>query len=344
MRQSLKYLAVFLIGLASVSNLSAGNPDRVGSAGADQLLINPWVKSSGWGGANSASVMGLESLYGNVAGLAFVDKTELIFARTSWIADIPINSFGFAQRMNESSVLALAITSISIADIDRTTELLPDGGIGTYTISATNLNLGYSKTFSNSIYGGFAVIAIIEGTSDVSASGIALDAGIQYVTGSQDHVKFGIALKNVGPTMVYGGDGLSFRGIAPDEEYTMTLDQRSDNFELPSLLNIGLSYDLVTVLPEDHRLSTAATFTSNSFKNDQYRLGLEYSFRELVSLRGGYNLESGNDETSTAISGPSAGFSVNLPLSSESDLGVDYSFRQSESFGLLHSIGFRINL
>jgi hypothetical protein len=339
MRQSLKYLAVFLIGLASVSNLSAGNPDRVGSAGADQLLINPWVKSSGWGGANSASVMGLESLYGNVAGLAFVDKTELIFARTSWIADIPINSFGFAQRMNESSVLALAITSISIADIDRTTELLPDGGIGTYTISATNLNLGYSKTFSNSIYGGFAVKAIIEGTSDVSASGIALDAGIQYVTGSQDHVKFGIALKNVGPTMVYGGDGLSFRGIAPDEEYTMTLNQRSDNFELPSLLNIGLSYDLVTVLPEDHRLSTAATFTSNSFKNDQYRLGLEYSFRELVSLRGGYNLESGNDETSTAISGPSAGFSVNLPLSSESDLGVDYSFRQSESFGLLHETG-----
>jgi hypothetical protein len=344
MRQSLKCLAVFLIGLASVSNLSAGNPDRVGSAGADQLLINPWVKSSGWGGANSASVMGLESLYGNVAGLAFVDKTELIFARTSWIADIPINSFGFAQRMSESSVLALAITSISIADIIRTTELLPDGGIGTYTISATNLNLGYAKTFSNSIYGGFAVKAIVEGTTDVTASGIALDAGIQYVTGSENHVKFGIALKNVGPTMVFNGDGLSFRGIAPDEEYTMTLNQRSDNFELPSLLNIGLTYDLAPVLPEDHRLTTAVTFTSNSFKNDQYRLGLEYSFRELVTLRGGYNLESGADENSTAISGPSAGFSVNLPLSEGTDFGVDYSFRQSDSFGLLHSIGFRIDL
>lgn len=345
MRQSLKCLAVFLIGLASVSNLSAGNPDRVGSAGADQLLINPWVKSSGWGGANSASVMGLESLYGNVAGLAFVDKTELIFARTSWIADIPINSFGFAQRMSESSVLALAITSISIADIDRTTELLPDGGLGTYNISATNLNLGYSKTFSNSIYGGFAIKAIVEGTTDVTASGIALDAGIQYVTGSKKHVKFGIALKNVGPTMVYGGDGLSFRGNAPDgDDYSMTINQRSDNFELPSLLNIGLSYDFATVLPENHRLSSAATFTSNSFKNDQYRLGLEYSFRELITLRGGYNLESGGDETSTAISGPSAGFSVNLPLSKESDFGVDYSFRQSDSFGLLHSIGFRIDL
>ena len=107
MRQSLKYLAVFLIGLASVSNLSAGNPDRVGSAGADQLLINPWVKSSAWGGANSASVMGLESLYGNVAGLAFVDKTELIFARTSWIADIPNLSSLFLYLRDNTELLRM---------------------------------------------------------------------------------------------------------------------------------------------------------------------------------------------------------------------------------------------
>ena len=32
----------------------AGNPDRVGSAGASQLLINPWARSSGLGGANIA--------------------------------------------------------------------------------------------------------------------------------------------------------------------------------------------------------------------------------------------------------------------------------------------------
>ena len=344
MRRSLKYLAVFLIGLTSMNDLSAGNPDRVGSAGADQLLINPWVRSSGWGGANPASITGLESLYGNVAGLAFVDRTELIFARTSWIADIPINSFGFSQRMSESSVLAIGITSISLADIVRTNELLPDGGIGTFTISATNLNLGYAKTFSNSIYGGFAIKTIIEGTTDVTASGIALDAGIQYVTGSEDHVNFGIALKNVGPTMVFNGDGLSFRGIAPDEEYTMTLNQRSDNFELPSLLNIGFSYDFATLLPEMHRVTTAATFTSNSFRNDQYRFGLEYSFRELVSLRGGYILESLDDEETTALSGPSAGFTVELPLNDNTDFGVDYSMRQSQTFGLFHSIGVRIDL
>ena len=318
MIRTLKCFGILLLAMLMTINLSAGNPDRVGSAGASQLLINPWARSSGWGGANIASVNGLESLYGNVAGLSHTEKTEIIFSRTSWIADIPINAFGFSQRLNESSVLALAISSISLADIVRTTELLPDGGLGTYTISATNVNVAYSKTFSNSIYGGFVFKTIFEGTSDVSAGGVALDAGIQYITGKSDHIKFGIALKNIGPTMVY-------------------------DFELPSLLNIGVAYDL-PMLPENHRLSTAGTFTSNSFKNDQFRVGLEYSFKELVMIRGGYVYENEISEGSVDLTGPTAGFTVELPLTGQTTFGLDYSLRPSEHFGLLNTIGVRIDL
>ena len=339
----LKYFWILLLIFTFSVNLFAGNPDRVGSAGASQLLINPWSRTSGLGSSNIASVRGLESLYGNVAGLAFTENTELIFSRTSWIADIPINSFGFSQRMSESSVLAVAISSMSLSDIMITTELLPDGGIGTYSISLTNVNIGYSKAFSNSIYGGFVMKAIVEGTSDVTASGIALDAGIQYMTGENDHIKFGIALKNVGPTMMFAGDGISFRGNAPDGEYTMTLEQRTNSFELPSLLNIGLSYDIPFSL-ENHRVTSSGTFTSNSFQNDQYRFGLEYSFKEMVSIRGGYVYEDGISDGSTDFTGPSAGFTVELPLSGETTFGVDYSLRSADHFGLLNTIGVRIDL
>lgn len=343
MIRTLKYFGIVMFSTLLCASATAGNPDRVGTAGASQLLINPWARSSGWGGANIASVSGLESIYGNVAGLAFTDKTELIFSRSSWIADIPINSFGFSQRLNETSVLGLSVTSISIAEIMRTTELLPDGGLGTYTISATNINLAYSKAFSNSIYGGFVFKAIVEGTSDVTAGGIALDAGIQYVTGNSDHIKFGIALKNVGPTLLYSGDGFSFRGDAPLGDYEMTLEQRTDAFELPSLLNIGLTYDF-PMLPEDHRLSTAGTFTSNSFKNDQFRLGLEYAFKELVMVRGGYVYEDEISNGSVDLTGPTAGFTVELPLSGETTFGLDYSLRLADHFGLLNTIGVRIDL
>ena len=115
MIRSLKYFGVLLLACAFTTNLSAGNPDRVGSAGASQLLINPWARSSGWGGSNIASVRGLESLYGNVAGLAFTDKTELIFSRSSWIADVPINSFGFSQLRTKQIDIAFHLhTRLSI--------------------------------------------------------------------------------------------------------------------------------------------------------------------------------------------------------------------------------------
>ena len=44
----------------------AGNEQRAGQAGASELLINPWARASGWGGANIAGVRGLEGIYSNV--------------------------------------------------------------------------------------------------------------------------------------------------------------------------------------------------------------------------------------------------------------------------------------
>ena len=65
--------------------LLAGNEDRVGSAGASELLINPWARSSAWGDAGMSCVNGIEATFMNVAGLAFTDKTELVFNRTNWL-------------------------------------------------------------------------------------------------------------------------------------------------------------------------------------------------------------------------------------------------------------------
>ena len=62
MKRTLKYFGIVFFSSLLCTNATAGNPDRVGSAGASQLLINPWARSSGWGGANIASVRGLESI------------------------------------------------------------------------------------------------------------------------------------------------------------------------------------------------------------------------------------------------------------------------------------------
>ena len=94
--------------LVSFSQSFGGNPQRAGQAGASELLINPWARSSGLAGSNVASIRGLEGIYSNVAGLAFTQKTELIFSQTSWLqygskmfsandAVSSISSFGFSD-------------------------------------------------------------------------------------------------------------------------------------------------------------------------------------------------------------------------------------------------------
>ncbi|NTW32095.1 MAG: PorV/PorQ family protein [Bacteroidetes bacterium] len=342
-------LAILLIAFFPAIRLTAGNEDRSGQAGASELLINPWSRSSGWGNANSASVRGLESLYTNVAGTAFTNKTELIFARTSWLkgSGVNISAFGLSQKVSETGVLCLSIMSMSFGDIPITTVDLPEGGIGTFSPNLMNIGVSYAKAFSNSIYGGIALKIISESISDATAQGVAIDAGIQYVTGEKENIKFGISMKNVGPRMKFTGDGLSFRGFIPGNANQFTVEQRSAEFELPSLINIGAAYDFT--INSNNRLTAAGNFTSNSFTKDQYILGLEYAFKKILMLRAGYAYEKDILKKATrtsALTGPSAGFTVDIPMNKEkgSTFGLDYSFRASNPWQGTHCIGVRINL
>jgi hypothetical protein len=337
-------LTILLTGILIVPLVSfAGNKDRSGQAGASELLINPWARSSGWGGVNIANSTGLESMYTNIAGLAFTQKTELIFSHTQWLkgSDININTFGLAQKVGEAGVLGLSMMSLRFGDLPITKTDLPDGGLGNFTPNYMNINIAYAKAFSNSIYGGFNFKVISESISDVAATGVAIDAGIQYVTGEKENIKFGISLKNIGPTMRFRGDGLSIRSFLPGQESMFTLEHRSADFELPSQLNMGASYRFI--ITDVHSLTLDGAFISNSFYKDQYALGAEYELKNYLMIRGGYVYEDG--ESTTALAGPSAGCSIQVPLNKEkgSIFSIDYSYRATNSFSGSHTIAARLS-
>jgi len=359
----MKKINISLLIVLFSSYLFAGNEDRAGEAGASELLINPWSRSSGLGSSNSASAIGIEAMNLNVAGLAFTRSTELVLSNTRWLegTDINIFSVGLAKRLGETGVLGITISSMDFGEIDITTEESPDGGLGTFDPNYLNIGTAYSKRFSNSISGGVVFRIISENTADVNSRGIALDAGVNYVTGNYDAFKFGITLRNVGPPMKFSGNGLTSRGSEDDDpEKVLSIKRRSNEFELPSMVNIGASYDfyLSPVNEEeessddadkiyaDHRLTASGTFTSNSFTRDQFRGGIEYGFREMFMARFGYVFEtdSGNEElTRTTTSGPSFGATVEVPINKNgSTFGIDYSYRVTRTFDGTNSIGVRL--
>lgn len=366
MKKSFRYIVMSLVVLCGLSapQAFAGNEDRSGQAGAAELLINPWAASSGWGNAGMSFVHGVEAMYGNVAGIAGINKLDLNFTHTSWLvgsnSDMSLSAFGLLARVGESSVLGLSMTSFSLGEIPITTVNNPDPGtLGTYEPKLMNINLAFAKSFTSSISGGFNLKIISESIKDMSGIGVAIDAGIQYVTGPFDNVHFGITLKNIGPTMSFNGDGLSFKAFlqqGASEQFTVI--QRADKFELPTQLSIAAAYDFH--LGEMSRLTVAGNFCSNSFTKDQFIGGLEWSWKEILMLRVGCTYEKGlwsNGESGTGSAiydntecmnvnrGVSAGLSVQIPLSKEEDgmkLAIDYSYRDTYTFNGTHSVGARI--
>jgi hypothetical protein len=347
-----KFIILVALGLClSAESLLAGNPDRQGEAGAVELLLNPWARSAGLHTMNTSFISGAEAMRLNVAGLARANKTEVLIGHTILFSGstMGINALSFAQRVGETGVIGISLVALDFGDIEVTTENTPEGTGATYSPNFFHLGIGYAKTFANKVSVGLLVRMISESTSDLAAFGVALDAGVQYVTGEHDNFKFGISLRNIGSPMKFSGDGLSFRTGNPggDTDFDLTISQRSARYELPSALNIGLSYDFL--MGENVRLTPLFNFTSNSFSKDQIGGGLEFAFREMFMIRAGYKYDMGatvDGLGDNAYTGLAAGASFEVPFKKggESKFAIDYAYRASNPFSGTHNFGIAFKL
>src|SRR5690606_32569024 len=138
---------VFVVAtsLLTASTAFAGNPDRAGSAGGLQLLVNPWVRSNGMAGANMADGTPAESTFLNVGGLAFVEQTEVAFTNVNYLSgsDVSINSVALAQRIGETGAIGVSVTAYNFGDIRRTTTESPDGDGTSFNVNMVNIGLSY---------------------------------------------------------------------------------------------------------------------------------------------------------------------------------------------------------
>lgn len=344
-------ISIITIFLVSASVLFAGNPDRQGEAGAFELLMNPWARSAGLHTMNTSSIMGVEAIRLNPAGISRVQGTEIVLGHTIYLsgADIGMNAAGLAQKMKNGGAFGISIMALDLGEIAVTTEDAPEGTGATFSPNFVNIGFSYAHLFENKISVGATFRAISESTSDLQAFGFAIDAGVQYVSGENDEFKFGISLRNVGTPMAFRGEGLAVQLENPNRElpHNTTFNNRGETFELPSVLNIGLSYDFL--LGGTNKLSVIGNFTSNSFSEDQYGVGAEFTLNERFQLRAGYRLTNQSDQSaidkSPLYTGLAAGVSVLVPFKKDGDsrIGFDYGYRASRApFDGSHSLSVRM--
>ncbi|MBK9733544.1 MAG: PorV/PorQ family protein [Saprospiraceae bacterium] len=340
------YTILFLVFIVSI-DIKAGNPDRQGQAGASELLMNPWGRSAGLHSMSTSSVMGVEAMRINIAGLSRIKKLEIGLSNNRLFSGtgMNLNSLAIASKVGKSGAFGVEFASLDFGQIPVTTVGQPAGTGGSFSPSFFQLGLGYSFTYANKISVGALFRAISESIPSVSAFGYSIDAGVQYVTGPKENFKLGISLRNIGSPMVFGGEGLSTKRANPDPAggviYELTYDARAASFELPSMLNIGVSYDYY--VGEEDFIRGVANFTSNSFSRDQAGVGIEFSFRNTVVIRGAYKKDLGSSDVNNIYTGFAGGASFEVPINSSksNNLGIDYAYRATNPFKGTHNFTLR---
>ena len=338
---SLSLLGAFFL-LLSTAPAQAGDRNRRGGAGAQELLIPFGARTYALGGAVTANMTGIEALFSNPAGLAYTGGTEAMFSRVQYVADIGLNYLGVAQTFGYNT-LGLSVQALTFGDIPITTEDQPEGTGSTFNPTFITVGFSYARIFTDRIAGGVTIKLINESIDRVSASGVAADLGVQYVVG-ETGLRFGVALKNIGPAMRFDGDGFVRFVNLPEQRPDATTNGLKINpasFELPSLMNVGVSYQYR--LAGGAALTAMGNFRSNSFTEDEFQGGLEFNLRDVLYRRGAYAWQQTREDT--WFNGLNFGAGLNLKLATTS-LSVDYSYTGTRYAGLgaVQTISVRLKL
>lgn len=333
-------LIVMLVVLAS-PQIFAGDSDRLGTASGYQALIPVGPKDLAMGGANIAYTSGIEAIHWNPAGVSNLGYQASALASTMSIFNtINVNYLALGFNVGNIGNLAFSIKSFDFGEIPETTEEDMNGTAGrTFSPSFMTIGLTYAKQLTNSIGFGITTKLIHESIPRASANAVAFDLGIQYKgLGGIEGVAFGIAVKNIGSNLQYGGSG--FLNMA-DEDGATYEDFRTREIasaDLPATVEFGLGYTKNVM--EGAEVTFSSVFMNHNYGYDQIKFGGEYLYNDMIALRAGYT-NSIDMPTDAAIHSFSLGAGFNYKVGTTT-IGVDYVFRPAEYFDAENMFALRV--
>src|SRR6267142_386152 len=140
----------------------------------------------------------------------------------------------------------------------------------TSRIPRSIIGLSYGRRMTDRVMLGFTASYINEKIAQTSATGLAMDFGVQYDPGWRG-LRFGFAMKTVGPNMRFSGPDFEQRFILPGDDPSAqphVVRLEPTDFELPSFMQIGVSYELG--IAEKQHATVYGTFQGNNFSTDEY--------------------------------------------------------------------------
>ncbi|MCK4666345.1 PorV/PorQ family protein [Candidatus Dependentiae bacterium] len=305
-----KFRIFFLLLTILAFSSSVFASSDVGTTGAAFLKIDIGARPAGLGDCFVGIADDYNAIQWNPAGLSFLEKGQVAFIRTNWLADTSFNALSFAYPFNFGT-LGFNWTSLNYGSIDGYD--IYGNSTGSFTPTDTAITLSYSKEITKGFSLGLNLKQISSKIESETASTQAFDFGLLYkleIAGNP--FKLGFSVLNMGGEMKFIEEG----------------------DPLPTNYLFGFSY---LILNNDTHSVLGAIDLSKPVDNDfRANLGVEYGFKQMLFIRLGYKA-AGYD-----IEGLAAGFGFHYPLG-KNIFGFDYAFGKMDEINDVHrfSVSFQ---
>jgi len=313
---------------------TAGEFSKVGGAGGQFLKIGVGARATSMAGAFGSIADDLSAVHWNPAGLAKIKTMTAEFSYNQWFSTYSHNFGAIAMPVGPDFTATVSVTNLTSGDIPVTTIERPDGTGSNYKVQDLALALSFSGYLTDQFSFGITAKMVNNSFASLSSSGLAFDIGTLFDTQFMG-IKLGFSIHNLGMTQSYSGSDFLTNRKLWDAMNAAPLDANFNSFSysLPLIFRAGLSSELYK--DEEHSVLGAFDFTTYSDVPEQFSIGAEYVWNDLVSLRGGYVI--GQDQLGLA-----GGFGIKY------DGGVfggrlDYSINPTKSLGLVNRITIGLN-
>ncbi len=351
-----KVLAVLLLGAtcaasqllqaqssSAAQGSSAGQFRKVGAAGGEFLRISVGARANGMGGAFSGVSNDLSALFYNPAGLVDIKGYNANISYSQWFGGYTHNYLAGVMPVAEKYKVGLSITNLSSGDIPITT-LDDENRLGnSYSINDIAIGASFAGFLTEQFSFGVNLKYVQNTIYSMSAPGLFVDIGTLYRFGGY---RVGFAMSNLGPQMQFSGANLNLKADLISQLQYQKLDASllSSPFNVPLIFNAGVACDALSEWfgmyestpdlgasqPRMHRLIVAADFATLSDVPEQFAVGAEYVWNDILALRAGYRY--GQDQFKL-----SGGIGVRY-VGSGFEGAFDYSMQPTSDLGMVNRL------
>jgi hypothetical protein len=308
---------------------------KVGTTAAQFLKIGAGAKPLGMGGAFSAYVGDINSIYWNPAGLSRIYGGEATFNHANWLADTRFDFIAFAFDVGDFGTLGGSVVSFTVPDDIVRTYRYPDGDGRMFDAGSLAIGLSYARNLTDKFSIGLSAKFIREWIWNENSIGMALDFGTLYITPFND-LKIGASISNFGTRMRLEGRDIIYNENIPtitDNGKIYNIDSwfKTESFEMPLTFRVGVSMD---VFKSDIIRATAAFDAIHPNDNAEYiNSGLEVAYDEMIFGRVGYKALFLKDSEQ----GLCFGAGINYNIIGKTYIKFDYAFAD---YGRLLNVHF----